>query len=271
MQLEHWQLNRSPFPAALDVDRFYPSPAHDEGLARLEYLVDAQRRVGVLLGEAGVGKSLVLRVAARRLARRGCAVASVSALGAGTREFLWQLAAGLGAAPRDDADVVRLWRLIADRVVENRLQQVDTVCLIDDAGQAGPDLLTQFVRLTRLDPAPTARWTIVLAAEPSQAKRWSESLRELVDLRIDLRPWTEDDATGFLQTALVEAGRFDPVFDDAALREIHELSGGVPRRVARLADFALLAGAAAEVDTVDAELVRAAYDELRWPTTSAAY
>ena len=165
MQLDHWQLAESPFRTVLDVDHFYPGAAHDEALARLEYLVDAHRRLGVLLGEAGVGKSLTLRVAARRLARKGCAVAAIDTAGLGTRELLWQIAAGLGAAPRDDAEVVQLWRLIADHVTENRLQQTNTVLLVDDAGQAGPDVMTQLVRLARLDPTPAARWTIVLAAE----------------------------------------------------------------------------------------------------------
>ena len=141
-----------------------------------------------------------------------------------TREVLWQIACGLGTAPREDADVSWLWRQIADRVVENRMQQVATVLLVDDAGQAGPDLMTQFARLARLDPSPSARWTIVLAAEPAQAARWNETLRNLVDLRIELGTWTAEDTIGYVQTALVEAGRMEPLFDDDALRALHELS-----------------------------------------------
>src|SRR5450432_3744072 len=123
MQLEHWGLERSPFPTAIDVDDCYPSTGHDEALNRIEYLVDARRRLGVVLGESGVGKSLALRAAARRLVRNGRAVVSVNALGLSTRELFWQIAAGLGAARSADCDAARLWRLVADRVVENRLQQ----------------------------------------------------------------------------------------------------------------------------------------------------
>jgi general secretion pathway protein A len=268
MKLDHWQLAESPFRTMLDTERFYPSASHDEALARLEYLVDARRRLGVLLGTSGVGKSLVLRVAAERLGRKGSAVAVVDTVGVGTRDLLWQLAAALGAAPRDSSDMVHLWRLVADRVAENRLQQTSTVLLVDDAGQAGPDVLTQLVRLARLDSAPDSRWTIVLAAEPPQAARWNESLRELVDLRIDLESWNEADTTGFVQTSLVEAGRVDPVFHDDALAAIFELSGGVPRRVLRLADLALVAGADAAVDRIDAALVHAAHGEMSWPAAA---
>jgi type II secretory pathway predicted ATPase ExeA len=195
----------------------------------------------------------------------------VDSLGGSTRDVLWQLACGLRTTPRQDADVSWLWRQIADRVTENRIQQIATVALIDDAGQAGPDLVTQFARLARFDSSEDARWTIVLAAEAAHAARWSESLRSAVDLRIELGTWSADDTIGYVQTSLVEAGRMEPLFANDALRTLHELAAGVPRQVARLADYALLAGAAAQVDTITSETIEAAYDEIAWPTATAAY
>jgi general secretion pathway protein A len=267
MQLAHWGIDRSPFGRMPDEGQFYPTAGQNEALARIEYLVEAHRRLGVLVGESGVGKSLALRLTGRRLSRQGCAVVLIDALGLGPRELVWQVAAGLGAAPREDAEAARTWRQIADRLAENRMQQVDTLLLVDDAGQAGPDVHSQLVRLARLEPAPAARWTIILAAEPNEVARWKPTLRELVDLRIDLGPWTADEAIGYVQTALVDAGCLEPVFDDEALAALHELAGGLPREVARLADFALVAGAAAGVDRIDAAAVNDAYDELCWPLT----
>ncbi|HVT27879.1 MAG TPA: AAA family ATPase [Lacipirellulaceae bacterium] len=277
LPLKHWRLERWPFTNSPGIGQFYPTSSHNEALARIEYLVESKRRLGVLLGDCGVGKSLVLRLAAAQLRRQGCALAAVDALGASTREFLWQVASGLGTTPRDDAEVPWLWRQIADRISENRAQQVDTVLLVDDAGQSGPDMLTQLARLARLSPAPDrspereevrGAWTIVLAAGPAQAARWDETIRNLVDLRIDLYPWTADDTIGYVQTALVDAGRIEPLFDEAALTTLHELSGGVPRQVARLADYALLAGAAAGIETIDAQIVEAASDEIDWPAAA---
>jgi type II secretory pathway predicted ATPase ExeA len=271
LPLKHWGLERWPFCSTPGERQFYPTAGHNEALARIEYLVDGRRRLGALLGESGVGKSLVLRVAAARLAKQGRAVVLVDALGASTREFLYQVACGLGTTPREDADASWLWRQIADRVVENRVRQVDTVLFVDDAGQAGPDLVTQFLRLARLDVTPASRWTIVLAAELEQAVRWNDSLRSLFDLRIDVLPWTTEDTIGYLQTALVEAGRLEPLFDHGALEALQEITCGVPRQVAQLADYALLAGAAAGVETVDAGIVEAASEEIAWPTVAAAY
>jgi general secretion pathway protein A len=271
LPLTYWGLERWPFRGSVSAGQFYPTAGHNEALARIEYLVESRRRLGVLLGDAGTGKSLVLRVSAEQLNRKGAAAVVVDALGATTRDVLWQIACGLGTSPRDDADASWLWRQITDRVTENRMQQRASVVLVDDAGQAGPDLVMQFARLARLDTTAAARWTLVFAAEPAQAARWNETLRSTVDLRIELRPWAAEDTVGYVQTDLVEAGRMEPVFEDDALQKLHELAAGVPRQVARLADYALLAGAAANEETISSAIIEAAYDEVAWPATAAAY
>jgi type II secretory pathway predicted ATPase ExeA len=271
LPLRYWGLAHWPFRGVPCADQFYPAPGHNESLARIEYLVDSRRRLGALFGESGVGKSLVLEVAARQLTRRRHDVVLVDSLGVTTRELLWQTATGLGTSPREDADLQRLWRQVTDRVAENRWQQINTVLLVDNAGHAGPDTLTQITRLARLEATPAARWTIVLAAESGQAARWNLTLRELVDLRIDLVPWEVQDSIGYLQTALVDAGRYEPLFEEDALTLLHELSRGVPRRLSRLADFSLLAGAAAGLDRIDRGVVTRAHDELAWPVAAGAY
>jgi general secretion pathway protein A len=270
LPLKHWGFERWPFRGTKKAENFYPTAGNGEVLARIEFLVESRRRLAALLGDTGVGKSLLLQTAARKLSRHGRAVAVVDVAGASAREFLWSVAAGLAASPSTEFDNARLWRQIADRISENRLQQINTVLLVDDAGQAGPDVMGQVLRMLRLDNSPAARWTIVLTAEPTQAARWSPALRELVDLRIDLPPWAVEDTVGYVQTALVDAGRFEPLFEEQALARLHGLAEGVPRRVARLADGALLAGAAAGLSMIDEAVVESVDEELAWPVEAEA-
>src|SRR4051812_36324078 len=74
LPLKHWGLESWPFRSLPGVGQFYPTAGHNEALARIEHLVEGRRRAGVLLGQSGVGKSLLLKVAARELSRKGAAV-----------------------------------------------------------------------------------------------------------------------------------------------------------------------------------------------------
>ncbi len=140
-------------------------------------LVDARRRVGVLLGESEVGKSL--RCGGLSSSPWGCAVATIDTVGVGTRDLLNASCWRRWAPARGYLDMVHLWRLVGDRIAENRWQMSASS---PSTTQAGGARCTDAARATgRLDATPDSRWTIVLAAELQQAARWNESLRELVD------------------------------------------------------------------------------------------
>jgi len=258
-----WGLEKSPFTSGLNTRLFFEGAAHREALARLRHL-RTSRRAGLLLGEPGTGKSLVLKVFQEDCRRRAIAVALVNLCGLSVREFYWQLGAQLSTAVRVEDDLVRLFRQVSDRVHANRVQGLPTVVLLDDVHEAGPDLATQIVRLAQLD-AGRGSLSLVLATRTAHAANLGQRLLGLVDLRIDLEPWDELDTVGYLQLALVEAGCERPLFDDDSLSEIHRLAGGNPRQVNRLADHALWVGAAAAPEIIDTTTIRAAHAELTEP------
>ena len=71
MYQAHWGLQESPFRGRPDPKLFYQSPTHEEALARLHFLSDQRRRLGLLVGASGSGKSLFLEVFAQQLRRTG--------------------------------------------------------------------------------------------------------------------------------------------------------------------------------------------------------
>ena len=99
MYQSHWGLREMPFSGCVDPKYFFPSPTHEEALARLHFLVENHRRLGLLFGASGFGKSLLLEVFAEQLRRSGQAVAKLNLVGLDSMEMLWQLAVGLGLNP----------------------------------------------------------------------------------------------------------------------------------------------------------------------------
>jgi general secretion pathway protein A len=158
--------------------------------------------------------------------------------------------------------------MLADTIVANRCQQLTSVVLLDDADEASPAVLTQVARLAQLDTAADARLTLVLSAQTGRLQKLGQRLLELAELRIDVEPWQPADTATFLQLALEEAGRAAPIFTDSAAARLHELAGGVPRRVKQLADLALLAGAGEQLAHVDDETIEAVFYELGVVTMS---
>lgn len=265
--LRHWQLEYSPYRPFGEP---YPAPPFQEALARVKYLSSERRAIGAVVADKGLGKSTLLSTAAKQFNRRGIRVAEVDAFGATTRELLWQTACGFDAQPAIGDSVSRLWQRLADLAAEHAWRRESAIVLIDDAGQAGVDLCHQLVRLSRLAGAAGAAWTFVLASSPSQLNRLPESLLEMIDLKIDLYLWDDDTTVDYLQHALMEAGRLEPVFTEDALRLVHSLSEGIPRRVARLADFALVVGAASSVAIIDTGIVESANGQATWQAQVAS-
>ncbi len=262
MYQSHWGLEQSPFRSCLDTRFFYPSPTHDEALARLHFLVEQRHRLGLLLGPGGSGKSLLLEVFGRRCARAGCAVAKANLLGVEPGELLTQLADQLSRDCGATRSIAALWRIFTDRLVELRYEQRPVVLLFDDAECAYAPTSDMVVRIAQHDPSPEMRLTIVLATEQARVKSLGHRLLDLAELRIDVEPWAPDDTGEYLASSLRKAGCGSEVFAQPAVSRLHELAAGLPRGIARLADLALAAGAGAELQQIDADVIDSVHSEL---------
>ena len=266
MYYAHWGLSRSPF-AGGDASNFFAGESQTEALARLRYVAEA-RRHALLVAGRGVGKTTLLRQFADQRRYDGMQTAVMSLAGLSLRELLWQTAAQLSLGPKSGDDAAQLFRRLTDHGdAIGWGAGGGTALLLDDADQAGADVKQQLLRLANL--AGGAPWlTVVLAATPSGARRLGDELLDALDLRVELEPWSEPEMIGYIQHALLDAGAEQPIFDDEALGAMHALSDGVPRRINRLADHALLGAAAEGRDSIDAAMIEAAHDALSWTTTA---
>lgn len=262
MYKTHWGLENRPFRSELDPALFFQSPTHDEALARLTFLVEEKRRLGLLLGGPGSGKSLLLKILAGHLRRGPRQVVSLNLLGMDSHELVWTLADQLGTQPSPGHQWFQLWRSITDRITENRYQRIDTVFLFDDADEAETDALSHVTRLALFDDAADTRLTIVMGANRGRIQSLGPRLLDLSELRIDIESWEPTDTIDYINFCLEAMGREQPAFSTGALTRLHQLTDGVPRRVSQIADLALLAGAGQELEEIDESTIEAVYHEL---------
>lgn len=255
----HWGLKTSPF--GNEVRTAAAHPGGDEALARLLYLLDQQGRVGLLLGAPGTGKTELLRRFQQTSRRNGLAAALIGGIGCDERSFEQQLLRDWQLPPLNEGGRGQIWERLTDRLLELRYEQSAAVVALDDAEKAPAAVRGQLERLLHLAGSVQTPLTVVLASSVEGAGKIGPLL-EQVELRIDLAPWTEEEMAEQVALRLFHCGSEHPIFTDDAITVLHELSGGIPRKVEQLAQLALLVGAGQQLTEIDATTLAEAYQEL---------
>jgi hypothetical protein len=197
-----------------------------------------------------VGKSTLLAEFARQQRQAGAAVAFVG--GYEPRQSLWAIAAQWGMFPEGDAREFTLWRDVADRLAQLRLEDRTALVLLD--GLEPDAAMPRFVqRLACCEAHSQTRFTIAFACNPETLRALPATLRALVDLRVELDPWEESDTQ-----AAVADDRLTP----DGLAELQALTAGVARQVTRLARYASLAATAEHLGSLDGETLLAVQNDL---------
>lgn len=264
MYTAYWGLAEAPFRNNLDPRWFFESAGHEEALARLLYLVEHERRCGVVAGGSGTGKSLLLELVKSEAARAGAQAAVVDLLGKSGREMLWEIVAALGLGPGADDAPQKLWRRLQDRITVNHHLGRPLVLLFDHLERAHAECLEAIERLQQLSAPGRAAFTLILAVRSERSHDLLlRRLREMSDVRIELAPFDREQTRGYVETLLTQAGAERPLFDDSAFERLFEETHGVPREINRLCELSLLAGMAEQAGTIDGTFVAAAAEELR--------
>ena len=218
--------------------------AHREALSNLEYGILSRKGITMLLGEAGTGKTTVIRTAIERQPTRvWCIHIPNPAL---TRdEFVEMLATKFELSDQARVSKASLLRELEALLLQRRAAGETTVLIIDEAQSLPHDLLEEVRLLANIETDEEKLLSVIMAGQPELSERLNDdSLRQLKQ-RVALR--CELGVLGLAETAAYLAGRIRAaggvgaqVFTREAVTLIHERSKGVPRTINVVADNALL-------------------------------
>jgi len=259
MDLSYWGFQRWPFERTFAQDRFYTSPIHEEALARLLFLVEEHRRMGLLTGPAGTGKTYLLRLLYERAERLGRLTVRCDATGMSGIELAMQIAIACHVPVAVDDSPLRVWHGISERFAALTLVQQSVLVIVDHFDHAEHSCQQALCRLRQAAEAAGTKLTMVLA---SRERVVPSLLQDHVELGIDVVPWTADETTQFIQFCLARANSKEMLFTDEAVTAVFEATSGVPNSIVMLCSLALLAAKGQDATVVTSECVVACAGEL---------
>lgn len=271
MYAQHFGLKQEPFSIAPDPRYLFMSERHREALAHLLYGLRGGGGFVLLTGAIGAGKTTVCRCFLEQVPRR-TNVAYVFNPQQTADELLESICVefriprepdpGRTATARDHVGALNEFLLRTHAVGQNN------VLIIDEAQSLAPEVLEQLRLLTNLETSERKLLQIILIGQPELnellARPALEQLAQRVIARYHLDALSPRETAQYIRHRLGVAGLHgSSPFDPPAIRRIHALSRGVPRRINLLCDRALLGAYARGRQVVDAAIVERAAAEVQ--------
>jgi type II secretory pathway predicted ATPase ExeA len=260
MYQRYYGLQELPFELTPNPKYLYLTPRHREALSNLEYGLFSAKSITVLIGEAGTGKTTLLRAAleSERCASVRCVYLSNPAL---TREeFVRMLAHRFDLSAEAATSKAALLRELEQALHDRRRHGEITALVVDEAQSLSVELLEEIRLLANIETTNERLLPLVLAGQPELSDRLEASnlrqLKQRVALRCEITPFELPETAAYIASRIRTAGGVpSQLFTRESVSLIHEYSRGIPRTVSVICDNALVSGMALERQPVDRTIV----------------
>jgi len=285
MYTSFFGLSEKPFAITPDPRYLFLSERHAEALAHLAYGIQEAGGFIQLTGEVGTGKTMVVRSLLQQLPAN-CDMALILNPRITPPEFLLAICDELHVPvpERLTSSVKGLVDLLTRFLLDAHARSRRVVVMVDEAQNLSPEVLEQVRLLTNLETATQKLLQIILVGQPELRDVLGRSeLRQLAQRitgRYHLEALSRPETLAYIRHRLRVAGATTDLFTSGALREVHRLSGGIPRIINVICDRALLGAFTREEHRVTGQLIRRAAAEVygrpvmapwvRWLATGGA-
>lgn len=254
---EHFGLRQAPFSKAIADTDLWLTPQKTQAVDELVDAIDERATGALLVGDAGLGKSCVLRALRERLRDSSVRMTYCHNTTLGRRDFYRQICTALGLSPR--ATAAGVFDAVSTYVQELACEQLHPVFLIDEAHLLHQDVLDHLHILANYEWDSRPLLSFVFAGLPElwdrMLLRRNRSLWSRIHTRLRLPEPEPGDTVAYVNHRLRLAGAQAELFTTDALALLHEGSAGRLRDVDRIATAALKAAAHGKHNRVDRALV----------------
>jgi type II secretory pathway predicted ATPase ExeA len=265
MYESYWKLKQRPFESGANTRAYYPSEAHQGALLKLRYTIEHQHAAALLTGSPGTGKTLLVGLLGEQLPEKYKPVVQLLFPQMPAGELLAYLAAELGTGAATTTSIAQNVNRIEHELRERRAKGRHTVLVVDDAQMLETNRTFDTLRLLlNLEADGRPLMTLVLVGQPALLPMLERMphLDERLGVKCLIRPLTIEETMSYVTHRMTVAGSTGMVFEPSALETLFLITRGVPRRINRLCDLALLIGFAEEQPAISSEHIEAVAKEL---------
>ncbi len=269
MYCDYWKLRTQPFENRCDGDLYYPADSHQTALLKLRYAIENRRAAAIICGPSGVGKSMLINTLRKQLPeqfRPFCQIVFPILAGDQLLRYLVELLDSAGGPGSDTASALARFERFLQANLESKRH---AIIVVDEAHLLEQNELFEPLRLllnVAADRAPgESAWTLVLAGQPtllSQVERY-HALDERLAVKCMLNRFLPEETSAYILHRIRAVGGIaDNIFTPAAIDVIHNFTRGIPRRINRLCDLALMVGYAEDLPRIDTPTIENVQNEL---------
>jgi general secretion pathway protein A len=246
MYERYFGLEKSPFSMTPDPELLFLTEGHREALAGLTYAILRRKGFVVLEGEAGTGKTTLLRKLLRILPETQAQTSVVLNPTLTPAELIEHVLIGFGIPNPPESKTQRL--LILEKFLRDAGERGKAPALIvDEAHKLSNEVLEEIRLLTNFETDQSKLLQIVLTGQPelkdtlNRPELWQ--LKQRVAVRLKVMPLTLEEIHAYLAHRWTRAGGSLPLpFSDEAITLIAKWSKGIPRIINSICDNSLLLG-----------------------------
>ena len=257
MYERHFGFSTKPFALTPDPAFLYRSRQHAMALTMLEYGLESQAAFCLLTGEIGSGKTTLVRQLVRSLGDQVVVGLISNAHERFTSIHGWALSA-LGIVPANDSEIAK-YEALVDFFVSEYGKGRRTLLILDEAQNLSVEVLEELRLLSNVNSEKDLVLQIFLVGQPElRAKLLRKELKQFaqrVSVDFHLRPLDREETQAYISHRLTVAGGEAALFNPQAVDMIFAQTGGVPRLVNHLCDFALVYAFAEGKTAIDGDLI----------------
>jgi general secretion pathway protein A len=266
MYRNHFGFEELPFSITPDPRFIYNSANYEEVLGKLRYGIEAKKGFIVVSGEAGTGKTTLLRRLMRSFSDR-IAYAYIFNPRLKFTSLLRAILNDLGV-PAKATDKESMLEQVNEYVLrQHKLGRIVT-WIFDEAQGLSDEVLEELRLLGNLETDSEKLIQIILVGQPELEHRLDRpklrQFKQRIAYRLDLYPLAPHEVSPYIAARLDQAGyKGRELFNLTTVKLIAAYSRGIPRVINSLCDSALERACQAGAATISPEIIDDAAAELR--------